>query len=189
MQHPWTKRFKKRWRRWLLVGLWCWMAAVTVAHAQGGWDNVDPIWEYEDDTPTIPVDIRLKLFNLDKAYHNAGDYHNDHFVKEYIRREHPNVAFGRYWVSFRARWIGFNDYLHRFQRSIFVNASSVSASGTTINIDHVQLAGTTRMVLEGLVETARDLTYYLEDDIVIQKWEIFIVRLTNLEEEFKELLN
>ncbi|KKK57269.1 hypothetical protein LCGC14_3056160 [marine sediment metagenome] len=61
-------------------------------------------------------------------------------------------------------------------------------SGTYVDSDHSQLAGVTRGVLENLTETARDLTFYLEDDIVISKWEIFIRRLNNLEDKFKDFL-
>ena len=164
------------------------MFALAHVHAQSDWENDAPWWTYEDESPVIPVDVRLKLFELDKAYNRAGDYHNDHFVREYTRREHPNAAFALRWTTFRARWIGFNDYLTRFRRSVLVHASSVSASKTHINFDHAQLAGTTRMVLEAVVEAARDLTFYLEDDIVISKWEIFIVRLENLEDRFKDFL-
>lgn len=184
MQVP--PKLKRRWKRWLFVLAVCFVAAWGIARGQGEWMNDEPWYEYEDDSPVIPVDVRLKIFNLDKAYNRAGDYHNDHFVGEYTRREQPNDAFAIRWASFRARWIGFNDYLARFQHSVLVNAASVSASGTTIDFDHSQLFGTTRMVLEGLVEAARDLTYYLEDDIVIKKWEIFINRLAQLEDTLKD---
>lgn len=189
MQHPLSWRTKRRLKRYLLVGVVSVLLAWGIANAQTQWENDAPWWTYEDDSPVIPVDVRLELFNLGKAYHRAGDYHNDHFIGEYSRREHPNAAFAFRWNSFRARWLAFNHYLERFQRSVLLNAASVSASKTYINFDHAQLAGRTRMVLEAMVETARDLTFYLEDDIVISKWEIFIRRLNNLEDEFKELLN
>ncbi len=189
MQHPLKWRTKRRLKRYLLVGAVSALLAWGFVSAQSDWENDAPWWTYEDDSPVIPVDVRLELFNLGKAYHRAGDYHNETFIKEYSRREHPNAAFMLRWTSFRARWIAFNDYLQRFQRSVLLNASTVSASKTYINFDHAQLAGATRAVLEKTVETARDLTFYLEDDIVISKWEIFIRRLTNLEDEFKELLN
>ncbi len=184
MQVP--PRLKRRWRRYLFVLAVCFVVAWGIARGQGGWTNDQPVWEYEDDSPVIPVDIRLKIFNLDMAYNKAGDYHNDHFVKEYTRREHPNAAFAWKWATFAARWVGFNDYLERFQRSVLVNAGTVTAGAKVVNLEHSQLAGTTRMVLEALVETARDLTYYLEDDIVIKKWEIFIDRLTQLEDTLKD---
>jgi len=187
MQHPWIRKTKQRWKRWLLVGVVCFAAALVYARGQSPWENNDPLWEYEDDSPVIPIDVRLKFFNLDRAYNNAGDYHNDHFVREYSRREHPNAAFERGWVTFYARWVGFNDYFARFQRSILVHAGSVSVGSKTVSIKHSQLVGRTSMVLANLVETARDLTFYLEDDIVIKKWEIFIVRLENLEDTIKEL--
>ena len=189
MQHPLTWRTKRRLKRYLLVGVVSALLAWGYASAQSDWENDAPWWTYEDETPVIPIDVRMKMFDLNKAYHRAGDYHNDHFIKEYSSREHPNAAFEGRWLSFRGRWIAFNDYLQRFERSVWLNASAVSASKTYVDFDHAQLAGTTRMVLANLVETARDLTFYLEDDIVISKWEIFIRRLSNLEDEFKELLN
>ncbi len=189
MQHPLTWRTKRRLKRYLIVGVVSALFAWGFTHGQSEWENDAPWWTYEDDSPVIPADVRMKMFELNKAYERAGDYHNEIFVEEYTRREHPNAAFERRWVSFRARWIAFNDYLERFQRSVLLNAASVSASKTYIDFDHAQLAGTTRAVLEKTVETARDLTFYLEDDIVISKWEIFIRRLSNLEDEFKELLN
>lgn len=189
MQHPLSWRKKRRLKRYLLVGAVSALLAWGHVSAQSPWENDDVWYDYEDDSPVIPVDVLLKRFNLNMAYNKAGEYHNDHFVKEYSYREHPNAAFAWRWTTFRGRWIAFNDYLERFQRSVLVNAGSVSASGTTVNFEHAQLAGTTRLVLENLVETARDLTFYLEDDIVISKWEIFIRRLNTLEDEFKELLN
>ena len=158
------------------------------AYAQSGqWRNDQPLWEYEDETPVIPVDIVLKLFNLTKAYHRAGDYHNDHFKPQYSRREHPNAAFAWRWEPFASRWIGFNEFLRRFERSVRVNASHITADRVTIDLDHSQLAGQTRMVLRGIIKQAKDLTSYLEDDIVIEKWETFITRLTQLEEKLKDL--
>ena len=189
LQHPLSWRAKRRLKRYLLVGAVCALFAWAQANAQSPWENDDPWWTYEDDSPVIPVDVRLKLFNLQKAYNQAGDYHNENFKREYSRREHPNDAFVLRWTSFRARWIAFNDYLARFQHSVLVNAATVSASGTYVDFDHSQLAGVTRGVLENLTETARDLTFYLEDAIVISKWEIFIRRLNNLEDKFKEFLN
>lgn len=183
MQAPWRQR--RRIKRYILVGVVSALLAAGFSQAQD-WENDAPWWTYEDESPVIPVDVRIKRFNLDMAYHKAGEYHNDHFVKEYVNREHPNAAFAWRWTSFRARWLAFNDYLARYQHSVLINAASVSASGTTINIDHAQLAGGTLMVLENLVETARDLTYYLEDDIVIGKWEIFIRRLTQVEDALKD---
>lgn len=188
MQHPLTWRAKRRLKRYFLVGVASALFAWGFANAQTQWENDAPWWTYEDETPVIAADVRLKLFELGKAYHRAGDYHNDTFIPEYTNREYPNAAFAWRWHSFWARWIGFNDYLRRFQRSVLLNASTVSASKTYINFDHAQLAGRTRGVLEALVETARDLTFYLENDIVISKWEIFIVRLNNLEDKFKDFL-
>jgi len=187
MQHPWLEKVRRRWKRWLLVGGVCLVVALSIGRGQSPWENNDPLWEYEDETPQIPIDVRLKLFNLGMAYHKAGEYHNDHFVREYSNREHPNAAFERGWITFYGRWVAFNDYLRRYERSVRVNASSVTVGAKTINLAHSQLAGRTRMVLANLVETARDLTFYLEDDIVIKKWEIFIVRLENLEDTIKEL--
>lgn len=188
MQHPLSWRVKRRLIRYLIVGVVSTWLAWGVSNAQSQYENDAPWWTYEDDSPVIPADVRIKFFELDKAYHRAGDYHNEDFIKEYSRREHPNAAFTRQWTSFRARWIGFSAYLARFNRSVLVNASFVTASRTVVDFDHAQLAGTTRMVLEALVETARDLTFYLEDDIVITKWEIFIVRLEYLEDKFKDFL-
>jgi len=164
----------------------CFVVSWGIARGQGEWENDAPWWTYEDETPVIPVDVRLKFFNLDKAYNRAGDYHNENFVGEYTRREHPNDAFTLRWASFRARWIAFNDYLARFQRSVLANAAFVTAGAKVVNFEHSQLAGTTRSILAGLVENARDLTYYLEDDIVISKWEIFTRRLAQLEDTLKD---
>ncbi len=186
-QVPLSWRRKRRLKRYFLVGAISALLTWASVNAQD-WANDTPWWVYEDDSPEIPVDVRLKLFNLSKAYHRAGDYHNEDFIKEYSYRERPNDAFEIRWRTFRARWIAFNDYLTRFQHSVLANAAAVSASGTYINIDHAQLAGTTRVVLENVTETARDLTFYLEDDIVISKWEIFVVRLNTLEDEFKDFL-
>jgi hypothetical protein len=157
-----------------------------IARGQGGWTNDQPLYEYEDESPVIPIDIRLKLFNLSMAYTKARDYHNEVFKREYTRREHPNAAFARKWSTFVARWVGWNSYMDRYTLSVQTNASFITAGSKTINLEHSQLAGTTRMVLEGLVEAARDLTFYLEDDIVINKWEIFIKRLAQLEDALKD---
>jgi len=158
------------------------------AHAQSGqWNNDQPWWEYEDETPVIQVDVVMKLYKLEKAYNRAGDYHNDHFKPTYSRREHPNDAFARRWLAFSARWVGFNEYLQRFERSVKVNASSITADRTIINFKHSELANNTRAVLAGIVDRTRDLTLYLEDDIVIEKWETFIKRLHQLEEKSKDL--
>ena len=191
MQHPLSWRTKRRIKRYLIVAVISALFAWGIAQGQssGPWETDDRWWEYEDETPEITADVRLKLFNLDKAYNRAGDYHNEDFVKQYRSREPANVAFAFRHSVFWARWIAFNDYLRQFKRSVLLNAATLSASKTYIDFDHVELAGTTRMVLENLVETARDLTFYLENDIVISKWEIFIRRLNNLEDEFKELLN
>ena len=179
-----TLKPRFRWGMSVLVAM-CMLLTGSVQAVQ--WQNEQPIWEYEDDSPEIPIDVRLKLFNLKKAYDRAGDYHNDHFVEEYTRREYPNTAFAWRWESFQARWIAFNDYLQRYSRSILVNAAYVTAGRTTVDFDHAQLAGTTRMVLEALVEKARLLTFYLEDDTVRTRWEIFVDRLETLEEVIKEL--
>ena len=184
MQASW--RARRRIKRYILVGVVSALLAAGFSQAQD-WSNDEPWWEYEDETPIIPMDVRLKMFELNKAYERAGDNYNENFVQEYSRREHPNAAFERGWLSFYARWISFNDYLQRFERSVWLNASTVSATKTHIDFDHVQLAGRTRMVLEGLVETARDLTPYLENDIVIKKWEIFIGYLEELEDKLKDL--
>lgn len=178
---------KRKLKRYFIVGVASLFLSLAHVHCQ--WMNDQPVWEYEDDTPVIPIDVRLKLFTLNKAYHNAGDYHNDHFIAEYTRREHPNVAFTRRWAIFRVRWIGFNDFLLRYKRSIMVNAGSITAGAKVINLKHTQLAGTTRMVLEALVETAKDLTFYLEDDTVRTRWEIFIRRLNNLEDALEALID
>ena len=171
------------------MGLVCAITAWGVARGQGGWRNPDPIWEYEDDSPVIPADIRLKIFNLDKAYHQAGDYHNDHFEPEYSRREPYNDAFVWRWLTFQARWVSFNDYLQRFRRSVLVNAGTVTAGAKVINLEHSQLAGRTLGVLKGVTNKARDLTSYLEDDIVVEKWEIFVDQLEKLEDKLKELID
>ncbi len=169
------------------MGLVYALCAFGIVHGQNDWMNDDPWWEYEDESPIIPIDVRLKLFNLDKAYHQAGDYHNDHFIKEYSRKEPSNAAFAWRWKSFRARWISFSSYLARFNRSVLVNAAYITASRTMVDLDHSQLGGTTNAVLKGLVESAKDLTPYLEDDIVIKKWEIFIGYLKELEDKLKDL--
>ena len=187
MQASWIKRVKRRWKRWLFMGLVYSVVAFGITNGQNDWENDEPWWEYEDETPILPADVRLKMFNLDKAYNRAGDYHNEDFKREYTRREHPNAAFAWKWNAFLARWVGFNDYYAQYQRSVLVNASAVSASKTYIDFDHAQLAGATRAVLEGVVDTARDLTPYLEDDIVIKKWEIFIGYLEELEDKLKDL--
>lgn len=173
--------------RWILCTLFLLYIGTPALEAQ--WVNDQPVWEYEDESPKIPIDVRLKIFNLGMAYQKAGDYHNDHFVQEYTRREYPNEAFAARWKPFFARWIALSDYLRRFNRSVWVNASSVTAGAKTVNIEHSQLGGRTLMVLENLVETARGLTFYLEDDTVIMRWEIFIRRLRTLEEELKELMD
>lgn len=176
MQLPWAVRFN-------ILLLVFWLGTSTLA-AQ--WQNDEPWWKYEDDSPVIPVDVRLKRFNLNKAYESAGDYHNDHFKRTYSTREHPNDAFEAEWLSFWARWVAFSDYLARFQRSVLANATVVSVDRTAINIDHVQLMGTTHAVLAAMVNAARELTSKLEDDIVIEKWEIFIERLTQVEEALQD---
>lgn len=150
------------------------------------WANDQPWWEYEDDSPVIPADVRIKRFELTKAYESAGDYHNENFKREYTRREHPNDAFEPGWLTFRARWLSFNDYLARFQRSVLANATFISADRTAINIDHAQLHGTTRAVLTAMVNSARELTSKLEDDIVAEKWETFIDRLTKVEDALQD---
>ncbi len=166
----------------ILVLAW----AMLMGTAEAQWQNDEPWWEYEDSTPQIPVDVRMKRFNLDMAYNKAGDYHNEHFKREYTRREYNNAAFKRGWLSFRARWLAFSDYLERFQRSVLLNASSVSASRTYINIDHARLMGTTRAVFAAMVNSARELTSLLEDDIVTEKWETFIDRLTQVEDALQD---
>lgn len=164
-----------------------WLALQCVwGKAEAQWVNDEPMWEYEDDTPVIPADVRLKMHALSQAYHMAGDYHNDRFVPEYQRRELENLLFRSRWNAFRARWIGFNDYLARFERSVWVNAGSVTAGSNVVNLEHSQLQGTTRGVLAALVDTARDLTSYLEDDTVRSRWEIFIARLVTLEDTLKD---
>ena len=55
-----------------------------------------------------------------------------------------------------------------------------------VNLQHSQLHGTTLSVLAGVVDAARDLTPYLWDDIVRSRWEIFIARLTTLEDTLKD---
>lgn len=177
MQLPWNVRAV------ILLGVF-WFG--TIALGQSQYENDAPWWTYEDDSPIIPVDVRLKRFNLNKAYESAGDYHNDHFKREYTRREPRNPAFEAGWLSFRARWLAFNEYLARFQRSVLDNATFVSADRTAINIDHMQLMGTTRGVLSAMVNSARELTSLLEDDIVIEKWETFIDRLTQVEDALQD---
>ncbi len=162
-----------------------WAILMCPAYAQD-WANDEPWWTYEDSTPVVPADVRLKYHNLDMAYNNAGDYHNEHFKRQYTYREPPNDAFESGWKSFRARWEAFNYYLARFQRSVLVNAATVSASKTHIDIDHMQLMGTTRSVLAALVNSARELTSQLENDIVIEKWETFIDRLTQVEDALQD---
>jgi len=158
----------------------------TVAHCQ--WQNTDPIWEYEDESPIIPADVRLKVHALNQAYHQAGDYHNDHFLKALRSRDPHNRPFINRWsATFLPRWIAFNDYLDRYKRSVWLHASSVSASGTTINFQHSQLAGATQAVAKNLVATAQGLTAYLEDDKVVDKWEIFINRLKNIVDTLQDL--
>jgi len=165
----------------LLMMFWC----MTPALGQD-WSNDDPWYDYEDDTPIIPIDVRMKRFNLNMAYNKAGEYHNDHFIRTYTNRDRGNAAFARGWASFFARWLAFSDYLERFQRSVLLNASSVSASGRTINLEHSQLMGTTRAVLAAMVNHARGLTSLLEDDIVTEKWETFIDRLTQVEDALQD---
>jgi hypothetical protein len=168
------------------VGLSIFLVMQPLAHCQ--WMNDDPIWEYEDETPIIPADVRLKMHDLSQAYNQAGDYANKHFLKEYRLRDPYNTEFSVRWqLSFFPRWIAFNDYLDRYQRSVWINASSVSATGTTVDLQHSQLAGATRNVARNLVSTAQGLTPYLENDKVVAKWEIFINRLKNIVDALQEL--
>lgn len=184
MQVPY--KTKRRLKRWLFILAACFLLALGIARGQGGWTNDEPIWEYEDESPQIPADVRLKMHALDQAYHLAGDYHNERFQREFLLREPYNTQFGDRWAVFAARWVGFNDYLARFQRSVWVNAGAVTAGSKVVNIEHTQLAGRTRAVLSKIIDTARDLTSYLEDDIVVSKWEIFIARLVTLEDTLKD---
>ncbi len=176
MQLPWNIRAVI-----LLSALW-----FMTPPLYGQWVNDEPWWEYEDETPQIPLDVRLKMHALSQAYHLAGDYHNEKFKPEFHRREPENVLFWSRWNSLRARWIGFNDYLERFERSVWTNASSVTVGAKVVNFEHSQLHGTTLSVLSGVVDAARDLTPYLWDDIVRSRWEIFIARLTTLEDTLKD---
>ncbi len=158
----------------------------TTAHCQ--WTNDSPIWEYEDETPIIPMDVRLKMHALSQSFNQAREYANKRFLKEYRLRELDNIEFSHRWTTaFRPRWIALEDYIHRYAKSVWINASSVSATGKTVNLAHSQLGGTTRAVARNLLDTAQGLTPYLEDDKVVAKWEIFINRLKNIVDALQDL--
>ncbi len=168
-----------------LLLVMAWFLLMCPAKAQ--WVNDQPVWEYEDDTPTIDIKVRLDLHDITIAWQVANDYHNKRFKPEFLRRESENVAFATGWeASFAPYWVGFNDYLYRYVESKIRTAQRLQAPGT-VDLAHQQLRGRMVMVTEALVEKARALTSVLEDDTVIRKWEIFIRRLEYLEETIKEL--
>ena len=177
MQVPWNIRVV------ILLGV-LWVGTPVLA-AQ--W-NTDPIWEYKDDSPVIPADVRLKLWNVDKAFSRAYEYHNKKFKTEFNKRETGDREFADRWkTSFVPYWTAFVNYLYRYTRSAQLNASYITADSKILNLEHSQLHGTTLMVARALVRRARDLTSLLEDGIVIKKWEIFIDRLETLEDTIKKL--
>lgn len=165
-----------------------WLALQCVwGKAEAQWQNTQPVWEYEDETPVIEIKVRLDIHNITIAWQTAKDYHDKRFKPEYLRREGENAAFAAQWnARFAPYWTAFNDYLYRYVESKIRTAQRLQAPGT-VDLDHQQLRGRMVMVTEALVEKARELTFYLEDDTVIGKWEIFIRRLEYLEETIKEL--
>jgi len=170
-----------------ILALWFMLMSGHVVLAQGGWTNDEPIWQYEDETPTIDAAILIKLHNVTQTYNIAGEYHNKHFIKEYHRREGENKAFQNEWAGFLGLWIAWNYRLDRYTRAVAVDASQIRVGEPIKNFETMQLRGQALTLCKEVVETARDLTFYLEDDTVIRKWEIFIRRLEYMEDAVKEL--
>ncbi len=156
--------------------------------AQSPWENDDPIWEYEDESPIIPIQVLLDIHDIKQAWTVAIKAHDKRFKPEFNRREGQNPAFASEWTySFAPYWVGFNDYLYRYVASKLQVEARMVVPGKIVDLSHSQLRGRTLMVTKALVEKARDLTHLLENDIVIEKWEIFVERLETLEETIKEL--
>lgn len=188
MQVRWTWRQKRRLKRYLLVAAVAALFAWAHASAQSPWANDEPWWEYEDSTPTIPIDVRLKIHNITQTWSLAHEYHNRRFRPIYDQRAGQNIAFATRWnASFLPYWIAFSETLHEYLSSKLQFEARITVPGTVVDLTHSQLAGRTRMVAAALVEKARVLTLYLEDDKVRARWEIFTQRLITLEEAIKEL--
>lgn len=187
MQVSMNWRAKRRLKRYLLVGAVSALFAWGFAHGQD-WANDEPWWKYEDSTPVIPLDVRLKIHNISQTWSLAHEYHNRRFKPLYDQRSGQNTAFATQWAfSFLPYWIAFSSILDDYVYSKLQFEARITVPGKVVDLAHSQLAGKTRMVAAALVEKARVLTLYLEDDKVRQRWEIFTQRLITLEEAIKEL--
>ncbi len=178
MQLPWNIRAV------ILLGV-LWFGTPALA-AQ--WTNDEPWWEYEDSTPTIPIDVSLKIHNIKQSRSLAFEYHNRRFKPIYDQRAGQNIAFASRWnASFKPYWVALSETLYDYIQSKLQFEARITVPGKIVDLTHSRLAGKTRMVAAALVEKARVLTLYLEDDKVRARWEIFTQRLITLEEAIKEL--
>lgn len=180
-------RARRRLKRYLIVGIASALFAWAFANAQD-WRNDMPWWVYEDSTPAIPADVRLKIHNINQAWSLAYEYHNTKFRPVYDQREGQNLTFALQWnFSFRPYWVTLSETLYGYISSKLQFEARITVPGKVVDFEHSRLAGKTRMVAAALVEKARVLTLYLEDDTVRTRWEIFTRRLITLEEAIKEL--
>lgn len=187
MQVSMNWRAKRRLTRYLLVGIVSALFAWGFTHAQD-WANDEPWWKYEDSTPVIPLDVRIKLHNISQAWSLSYEYHNRRFKPVFNQRERQNVAFATRWhAGFAPYWAALSATLYKYISSKLQFESRTAVPGMAIDIDHMRLVARTRMVAAALAEKARVLTLYLEDDTVRARWEIFTQRLITLEEAIKEL--
>ncbi len=187
MQVSLNWRARRRLKRYLIVGVVSVLFAWAFVHGQD-WSNDMPWWTYEDSTPTIPADVRLKIHNISQTWSQARDYHNRRFRPVYDQREGENLAFVTQWnLSFRSYWIAFSETLYEYVSSKLQFEARITVPGKVVDFDHSRLAGEIRTMAAALVERARVLTLYLEDDTVRVRWEIFTQRLITLEDAIKEL--
>lgn len=142
---------------------------------------------YDDSTPPLPADLVMKIFNLEKAYDQARDYHNNKFKKKWNSQSRVG-EFSKNHPPLVAHWMTFNDILDLWVRKLKVDAGGTSASGTRIkNIETILLGKNVLRVSGWLIDTAENLTIDIYSQEMREIWEEFVKRLKKLEKTVQDL--
>ena len=145
------------------------------------------IFAQQDSTPLPPASLRLRIFTLDQAYYQAGDYHNKKFARRWNSSPHYGSFVGKH-LDFLDQWIKFNYNLRIWKRKLRVDAAKISSSGTRIR--DLETIRTGKMVLgisRELVESAAALTKWVYSPELQQRWKEFVRKLEKLENTIQEL--
>ena len=142
----------------------------------------------QDETPKLPADFVLLIYQVNKTYYDAVIFHNKKFSKKWNEKYRGITRFGKSHRVFYARWVGMEKYLTHWMRRKAVDASSAGPGGIRIrNIETIQLGVQTRRLLWGLVGSGEEAGLLIRSRELQKTWREFLKKVEKLEDAIEEL--